>query len=157
MIGCESFPMSLPDFDRLALAAAIRGLERPSFAGRLAALAGKPVGLVQRALPAAASTAVANTTKPLALSPGGDLIAGAGSGIATALVGMAGPPALIYLLLAGAGATTIRATLLAFFALAYGQRWFPTLRRSVSRPDLGRRRYSRPVRVCRRPCRAADR
>jgi uncharacterized membrane protein YfcA len=57
---------------------------------------------------------------PLALNPGGDLIAGAGSGIATALVGMAGPPALIYLLLAGAGATTIRATLLAFFALAYG-------------------------------------
>ena len=36
------------------------------------------------------------------------------------MVGMAGPPALIYLLLAGAGATTIRATIPAFFALAYG-------------------------------------
>ena len=57
---------------------------------------------------------------PLALSSGGDLIAGGASGIAAALVGMAGPPALIYLLLAGAAATTIRATLLAFFALTYG-------------------------------------
>jgi uncharacterized protein len=57
---------------------------------------------------------------PLALSPGGDLTAGAASGVATALVGMAGPPALIYLLLAGAAAITVRATLLAFFALAYG-------------------------------------
>ena len=56
----------------------------------------------------------------LALRPGRDLIAGVASGIATALVGMAGPPALIYLLLAGAGARTVRATLLAFFALAYG-------------------------------------
>lgn len=56
----------------------------------------------------------------LALSPGGDLAAGAASGVATALVGMAGPPALIYLLLAGAAAITVRATLLAFFALAYG-------------------------------------
>jgi uncharacterized protein len=56
----------------------------------------------------------------LALSPGGDLTAGVVSGIATALVGMAGPPALIYLLLAGAGARTVRATLLAFFALIYG-------------------------------------
>lgn len=57
---------------------------------------------------------------PLALSPGGDLIAGAASGVGTALVGMAGPPALIYLLLAGAAAMTVRATLLAFFALSYG-------------------------------------
>jgi uncharacterized membrane protein YfcA len=56
----------------------------------------------------------------LALSPGRDFAAGVASGIATALVGMAGPPALIYLLLAGAGARTVRATLLAFFALAYG-------------------------------------
>jgi uncharacterized protein len=56
----------------------------------------------------------------LALSPGRDFTAGVASGIATALVGMAGPPALIYLLLAGAGAQTVRATLLGFFALAYG-------------------------------------
>ena len=56
----------------------------------------------------------------VALSPSRDLAAGAASGIATALVGMAGPPALIYLLLAGAAASTVRATLLAFFGLAYG-------------------------------------
>ena len=49
-----------------------------------------------------------------------DLAAGAVSGAATALVGMAGPPVLIYLLLAGAGSQAIRATLLAFFACIYG-------------------------------------
>ena len=48
-----------------------------------------------------------------------DLAAGAVSGAATALVGMAGPPVLIYLLLAGAGSQAIRATLLAFFACIY--------------------------------------
>jgi EcsC protein family len=48
--------------DLEALAGAVRRLERPSLAGRLAALAGKPVGLVQRALPAA-STAVAMVAK----------------------------------------------------------------------------------------------
>jgi uncharacterized membrane protein YfcA len=57
---------------------------------------------------------------PLAMTPGRDLAVGAISGIATALVGMAGPPVLIYLLLAGAGARTVRATLLSFFALSYG-------------------------------------
>ena len=55
-----------------------------------------------------------------AMSPGGDLAAGAVSGIANAMVGMAGPPVLIYLLLGGAEARTVRATLLAFFALSYG-------------------------------------
>jgi hypothetical protein len=49
--------------DRKALAAAVRRLENPSLAGRLAALAGKPVGFVQRALPAVASTAVGKVTK----------------------------------------------------------------------------------------------
>jgi hypothetical protein len=49
--------------DQEALAAAVRRLERPSLAGRLAALAGKPVGLMQRALPASASMAVARATK----------------------------------------------------------------------------------------------
>src|SRR5260370_32910547 len=49
--------------DLEALAGAVRRLERPSLAGRLAALAGKPVGLIQRALPAAASTAVATVAK----------------------------------------------------------------------------------------------
>jgi uncharacterized membrane protein YfcA len=55
-----------------------------------------------------------------AMSPRRDLAAGAVSGIANAVVGMAGPPVLIYLLLAGAEARTVRATLLAFFALSYG-------------------------------------
>ena len=55
-----------------------------------------------------------------AMSPGRDLVAGAVSGIASALVGQPGPPVLIYLLLAGATVRTVRATLLAFFALTYG-------------------------------------
>jgi hypothetical protein len=55
--------MSLTLEDKEALTAAVRRLEEPSFAGRLAALAGKPLGFVQRALPAVASTAVANATK----------------------------------------------------------------------------------------------
>jgi uncharacterized membrane protein YfcA len=54
-----------------------------------------------------------------AMSPGLDLAAGAVSGMASALVGQPGPPVLIYLLLAGAAAQTVRATLLAFFALSY--------------------------------------
>jgi len=48
-----------------------------------------------------------------AMSPGLDLAAGAVSGFAGALVGQPGPPVLIYLLLAGAAARTVRATLLA--------------------------------------------
>jgi uncharacterized membrane protein YfcA len=56
----------------------------------------------------------------LPMRPGCDLAAGICSGVATALSGMAGPPVLIYLLLTGAPAQTVRATLLAFFALAYG-------------------------------------
>ena len=58
--------MDLSVADHEALAAAVRRLEKPSLAGRLGALAGKPVGFVQRTLPAAASTAVAKaTTKAL--------------------------------------------------------------------------------------------
>jgi hypothetical protein len=53
------------------------------------------------------------------MSPGRDVAAGAASGIAGALVGQPGPPVLIYLLLAGAEVRTVRATLLAFFALTY--------------------------------------
>jgi uncharacterized membrane protein YfcA len=53
------------------------------------------------------------------MSPGRDLAAGMVSGVATALVGMSGPPVLIYLLLAGAPPRTVRATLLSFFALCY--------------------------------------
>jgi len=47
------------------------------------------------------------------------LQSGAISGTATALVGMAGPPLLIYLLLAGAPPPTARATLLSFFGIVY--------------------------------------
>src|SRR5437899_1669603 len=55
--------MDLSAADQEALTAAVRRLESPSLAGRLAALAGKPVGLIQRALPAAASTAGATAAK----------------------------------------------------------------------------------------------
>ena len=61
--GRELSAVSLSDSDREALAAAVRRLENPSLAGRLAAAAGKPVGLVQRALPATASAAVARLAK----------------------------------------------------------------------------------------------
>jgi uncharacterized protein len=53
------------------------------------------------------------------MSPGRDMAAGAVSGVATALVGMSGPPVLIYLILAAAPVRMVRATLLAFFALSY--------------------------------------
>ena len=56
---------------------------------------------------------------PLAMGRNSDFAAGVVSGVATALVGMAGPPVLIYLLLAGAASQVIRATLLAYFALVY--------------------------------------
>jgi len=55
--------MDLSAEDQEALAGAVRRLEKPSLAGRLAAVAGKPVGFVQRALPVAASTAVAKAAK----------------------------------------------------------------------------------------------
>ena len=59
------------------------------------------------------------TSVPFGVRPGLEVATGTVSGIATALVGMAGPPVLIYLLLAGAPPRTVRATLLSFFALAY--------------------------------------
>jgi uncharacterized protein len=55
----------------------------------------------------------------LGMSPGRDLMVGVVSGVATALVGMSGPPVLIYLMLAGTSVRMVRATLLAFFALCY--------------------------------------
>ena len=58
-------------------------------------------------------------TALLGMRPGRDLAVGAVSGTATALVGMAGPPVLIYLLLARAPAPTVRATLLSFFGIVY--------------------------------------
>ena len=48
--------------DHAALNAAVVRLEQPSFAGRVAALAGRPAGLLQRALPAPAATVVAKAT-----------------------------------------------------------------------------------------------
>ena len=57
------YSMNIPPADLAALDGAVRRLENPSLAGRLAALAGKPVGLVQQALPTAASTAVAKVAK----------------------------------------------------------------------------------------------
>jgi len=59
------------------------------------------------------------TQAPFRMGPSLDLSAGAISGIATGLVGMAGPPVLIYLLLGGASPRAVRATLLSFFALSY--------------------------------------
>jgi uncharacterized membrane protein YfcA len=55
----------------------------------------------------------------LGLKPSRDLAVGTISGAATALVGMAGPPVLIYLLFAGAPPPTVRATLLSFFGIVY--------------------------------------
>lgn len=57
--------------------------------------------------------------RALVLRPERDLAAGAVAGVATGLVGMAGPPVLIYLMLARAPMTTMRATLIAFFAAIY--------------------------------------
>ena len=54
--------MNLSDLDREALFAAVRRLERQSFASRIAALAGRPVGLASRALPAPVSTLIVKAT-----------------------------------------------------------------------------------------------
>jgi uncharacterized protein len=55
----------------------------------------------------------------LGMNPRRDFATGVVSGIATGLVGMSGPPVLVYLMLAGTPVRTVRATLLAFFALCY--------------------------------------
>ena len=55
--------MDFVDADREALAAAVRRLEAPGFAGRVAALAGKPAGLVARALPGPAAAIVAKAAE----------------------------------------------------------------------------------------------
>ena len=57
--------------------------------------------------------------RTLAMTRSRDLTAGAVSGAATALAGMSGPPVLIYLILVEAPPRTVRATLLAFFAMIY--------------------------------------
>ena len=55
--------MDLSTDDREALAAAVRRLEAPGFAGRIAAVAGGPVGLVARALPGPAAGVVARAAE----------------------------------------------------------------------------------------------
>jgi len=121
------------------------GLRRAIVAGLLArlalgGLAGLPLGLFafRHADPIAVRALVGGTIlafavllgsrryrgagggpRPFRMRPGIEVATGAVSGIATALVGMAGPPVLIYLLLAAAPPRTVRATLLSFFALAY--------------------------------------
>jgi hypothetical protein len=61
--GRKQSAASFSDSDREVLATAVRRLESPGLAGRLASAAGKPVALVQRVLPATASTAIAVLTK----------------------------------------------------------------------------------------------
>jgi len=92
-----------------------------------------------------------------AMSPSLDLAAGAVSGVASALVGQPGPPVLIYLLLVGAAAKTVRATLLAFFALLRSDARFPCGDDRHSGPDLACRRYPDPLRLPRRNRRPSDR
>jgi uncharacterized membrane protein YfcA len=110
------------------------GLLRRLTIGSVAAL---PIGLVAFAyanptvVGAAAGTIVTGFAIVLALSryrgiahfiatgPRRDLTAGAVAGVATGLVGMAGPPVLIYLMLGGVAMRTVRATLIGFFALIY--------------------------------------
>jgi EcsC protein family len=53
---------SLSEADLAALAVAVRQLERPGLAGRLTALAGRPVELIGRRLPTGASAVVARAT-----------------------------------------------------------------------------------------------
>ncbi|MGH7047730.1 MAG: sulfite exporter TauE/SafE family protein [Stellaceae bacterium] len=55
----------------------------------------------------------------LAMTAGRDLTVGLVSGVATSLAGISGPPVVIYLLLTAAPPRMVRATLIAYFALAY--------------------------------------
>jgi len=92
------------------------------------------------------------------LRPGRDLAIGAVSGLATALAGMAGPPVLIYLLLAGVPPRTVRATLLIILrARLCGDAGFPRRHCRYPCANLAIGRDPDPVRLCRRPRRAAAR
>ena len=55
--------MDFSDVDRAALAAAIKRLEEPGFAGRMTTLAGRPAELVARALPGPAASIVAKAAE----------------------------------------------------------------------------------------------
>lgn len=115
-----------------------RGIDPPLLARlTLGSLAGLPAGLAAfayaepRLVRAVAGTVIAvlaavqalsryRRHQPmLALTAAGDLAAGAVAGAATGLVGMPGPPLVIYLIMAGAPAQKSRATQIAFFALIY--------------------------------------
>jgi len=103
----------------------------------LGALAALPIGLVAAShanptiVRAAAGIIVTGFTILLAwhryrrrgravtLRPSSDLAVGVAAGVATGLVGMAGPPPLIYLMLGGAPMPMLRATLIGFFVVIY--------------------------------------
>src|SRR5215469_5886107 len=55
--------MDFSDIDRTALAAAIKRLEEPGFAGRMTTLAGRPAELMARALPGPAAALVAKAAE----------------------------------------------------------------------------------------------
>ena len=104
----------------------------------IGSLAGLPLGLVAfayaeplivRAVAGAVIAAFAaaqaynryhQRSPSLAMHPVGDLVAGAAAGAATGLVGMPGPPVVIYLIMVGAPAQMSRSTQIAFFALIFG-------------------------------------
>jgi uncharacterized membrane protein YfcA len=102
----------------------------------LGSLAGLPLGLFafRRADPAAIriaiGAAILGCAAGFALLRAGrggritgnralDLAAGAASGVTTALLGLSGPPVVIYLLLGGASPARLRATLLSYFSICY--------------------------------------
>jgi uncharacterized membrane protein YfcA len=114
------------------------GIERPLLLRlTIGSLAGLPLGLaafayaeplIVRAVAGAVITAFAaaqaynryhQCPPSLAMHPVGDLVAGAAAGAASGLVGMPGPPVVIYLIMVGAPAQMSRSTQIAFFALIY--------------------------------------
>jgi uncharacterized membrane protein YfcA len=126
----------------LAMSAVVPGVRReiePKLLARLTigGLVGLPLGLAAalhadpHMVSAAAGATIAVFAAALAvnryrrgppafvLTSSRDVAAGAVAGAATALVGMSGPPVLIYLMLAGKPARMVRATLLSFFMLIY--------------------------------------
>jgi len=65
------------------------------------------------------AVAAPSTARRFTMTPARDVAAGAVSGALTALLGMSGPPVLIYMLLAAVPPQAVRTTLLHFFAVAY--------------------------------------
>jgi uncharacterized protein len=98
-LGLLAFRHSDPRLVRMTAGATVLAFAAVIAALRLGGRSGKRAGLI--------------------MTPRRDLAAGAVSGVATALIGMSGPPVLIYLILVETPPRTVRATLLAFFALIY--------------------------------------